>query len=264
MVAPSPSRQPALFIGHGSPMNAIEDNRYSRALRALGAKLPRPRAILCVSAHWFVRGTWVTGEERPRTIHDFGGFPRALFDMVYPAPGDPALARRVGALLGEGRGAPRLDWGLDHGTWTVLCHLFPDADVPVVQLALDATLAPAGHLELGRRLAPLRDEGILLLGSGNVTHNLRHALSQLGAAEPPAAGFAVRFDAAVEEALAARDGARLAGLLETPDGRMAHPTPDHYYPLLYVAGAASEGDALDFPVTGLDLGSLSMRAARFG
>src|SRR6185436_4896121 len=182
--APSAApHQPVLFLGHGSPMNALEDNRWSRAFRALGKELPRPRAILSVSAHWFVRGTFVTIAEHPETIHDFGGFPDELFAMEYPAPGAPELARRVRALVGAEAVGESTDWGLDHGTWSVLVHLFPAADVPVVQLSLDARLAPREHLELARGLAPLGDEGVLVLGSGNLVHDLRDAFARMGAGD---------------------------------------------------------------------------------
>lgn len=261
---PDPDRMPALFVGHGSPTNAIEDNQWSRAFRALAGLLPRPRAILAVSAHWFVRGTLVTANERPRTIHDFGGFPQALFDMRYPAPGDPALARRIVDLLGPARAAASHDWGLDHGTWTVLHHLRPDADAPVIQLSIDATLPIAEHLALGRALAGLRDEGILVMGSGNVTHNLRLAFRSMQTGDTTTPPWASGFDADVARALEQRDGAFLVRAVETEAGRLSHPTLDHYLPILYVAGAAGDRDALRFPITGFDAGSLSMRSALFG
>lgn len=259
----SSNRMPALFVGHGSPMNAIEDNPWSHAFVELAPTIPRPRAILSISAHWYVRGTFVTGQANPPTIHDFGGFPPELFAKQYPAPGSADLVARVHSLLGD-RGEPRDDWGLDHGTWTVLCHLFPNADVPVVELSIDARLSPEAHLGLGRRLRPLRDEGVLVLGSGNVTHNLQHAFRamQTGSTSTPA--WAARFDEAVRSAVDAHDRAALVRLVETDDFRLAHPTPDHYLPLLYVAGTAYDDDEVTHPIRGFDLGSLSMRAIRFG
>jgi 4,5-DOPA dioxygenase extradiol len=258
------ARLPVLFLGHGSPMNAIEDNAWTRAFRALAAGLPAPRAVLAISAHWYVAGTFTTGNARPETIHDFGGFPEELYRAQYPAPGDPALARRVVGLLGEARASVRDDWGLDHGTWSVLVHLRPAADVPVVQLSIDGRLPPAEHLALGRALAPLRDEGVLILGSGNVTHNLRHAFSSLHRGETATPGWAAAFDADVARALEQRDQPFLARALESDAGRMSHPSPDHYLPLLYAAGAALPGDAVRFPVTGFDMASLSMRAVQIG
>jgi 4,5-DOPA dioxygenase extradiol len=255
---------PALFVGHGSPMNAIEDNPWSRAFSALAEKLPRPRAVLFISAHWFVAGTFLTGDERPKTIHDFGGFPRELYEIRYPAPGDPDLAARVARLLGERRAFSRTDWGLDHGTWTVLLHLLPAADCPVVQLSIDFRLPAAEHLALGRALAPLRDEGVLIMGSGNVTHNLRHAFSSLQRGDLSTPAWALRFDAEVQRAVQQRDGGFLARALEGNEGRMSHPTPDHYLPLLYPFGAAGDAETVSFPITGFDLGSLSMRAVVFG
>lgn len=260
---PAPARMPVLFVGHGSPMNAIEDNPWSRGFVELAALLPRPRAVLSVSAHWYVPGTFLTGNERPETIHDFGGFPDELFRMQYPAPGDPALAQRVRGLLGE-RASVRTDWGLDHGTWTVLRWLLPKADVPVVQLSIDQRLPGAVHLALGRALAPLRDEGVLVLGSGNVTHNLRHAFGSMRSGERATPAWAAAFDADVARALGQHDGAYLARAHEGADGRLAHPTPDHYLPLLYAAGAADAKDAVRYPVQGFDLASLSMRSVLFG
>lgn len=262
--AASPSRPPILFVGHGSPMNAIEDNRWSRAFRDLAKLLPTPKAIVCVSAHWYVRGTRVMDNAQPKTIHDFGGFPQALFDMQYPAPGDGALARRIVELLGPERAQVDSTWGLDHGTWTVLHHLRPHADVPVVQLSLDAALAPEGHLELARALGPLRDEGVLLMASGNVTHNLRLAMRAFHTGDTTTPEWAQRFDDDVSRALEQHDGGFLARAVGAADGRMAHPTPDHYLPLLYAAGAASKDDPVSFPITGWEAGSLSMRAVLWG
>src|SRR5919201_1406075 len=237
---------PVLFVGHGSPLNAIEDNAWSRGFRKLAGLLPQPKAILSISAHWYVPGTYLTGDERPRTIHDFGGFPRELYEQQYPAPGSVALAERVSKLVGRGASL-RTDWGLDHGTWTVLKYLRPEADVPVVQLSIDGRLAPQGHLEIGRALAPLREEGVLILGSGNVTHNLRHAFSSWQRGDTQTPSWAHTFDADVAAAAGQHDGPALAQLAESASGRISHPTPDHYYPLLYTAGAADAGDTVKFP-----------------
>jgi 4,5-DOPA dioxygenase extradiol len=252
-------RMPVLFVGHGSPMNAIDDNEWSRGFQKLGQLLPEPKAILSISAHWYVPGTFVTGDEHPRTIHDFGGFARELYEQRYPAPGSIELAKRVAKLVGEGASL-RTDWGLDHGTWTVLKHLRPKADVPVVQLSIDARLPPAGHLAIGQTLAPLRDDGVLILGSGNVTHNLRHAFTSWQRGETQTPPWAAAFDRDVANAAQQHDGAALARLSESDPGRLSHPTPDHYFPLLYTAGAADSRDAVKFPVSGFDMGSLSMRS----
>lgn len=250
------SRMPAVFVGHGSPMNALEKNRYSEAWRAAARSMPRPKAVLAISAHWYTRGTAVTAMASPRTIHDFAGFPNELFAVRYRAPGDPHLSARVRDLL-----APvdvQLDgsWGLDHGSWSILVHMFPDADVPIVQLSIDATKPGAYHHELGRRLAFLRDEGILILGSGNVVHNLRTARWGEGAEPYP---WAVRFNDAVRDSLQRGDH---AALIDYPRlGEAAHlsvPTPEHYLPLLYVAGSRQEGDTSTLLVDGIELGSISM------
>lgn len=255
---------PVLFVGHGSPMNAIEDNVWSRGFRSLAALLPRPKAILSVSAHWFVEGTFVTSNPRPKTIHDFGGFPRELFEIQYPAPGDLALADRVVRLLGEKRASLADDWGLDHGTWSVLRYMRPDADCPVVQLSIDARMPALGHLELGRALAPLCDEGVLVMGSGNITHNLRYAFASTSRGDASTPPWASRFDAEVERAASQRDGDLLARLVASEDGRMSHPSLDHYLPLLYAVGAAEGRATVTFPIMGFDLGSLSMRTVLFG
>ena len=254
------SRLPVLFVGHGSPMNAIEDNVFSRAHAGLGAIVPRPRAILAVSAHWETDGTFTTLDDPPATIHDFGGFPAALYEMRYPAPGEPSLARRAAALTGGSAADGR---GLDHGTWAVLHRMYPGADVPVVQLSLDVRLEPREHLALGRALAPLRDERVLVLASGNLTHDLRDAFARLRTGNLETPDWAARFDADAERALAARDEAWLVRALETPEGRRAHPSAEHWLPVLYAFGASDARDRASFPVTGFDLGSLSMRSVLF-
>ncbi len=230
----------------------------------MGEGVPLPRAILAVSAHWYVDGTFLTASARPETIHDFGGFPEPLYRIRYPAPGDPALARRATALLGLPDEVMSSEWGIDHGTWSVLLHMFPKADIPVVQLSIDSRLAPKDHLALGRALAPLRYEGVLIMASGNIVHNLRDAFGQAyqGAYTTPA--WATGFDADVARALEERDTAFLVRALETEEGRLSHPTPDHYLPLLYAAGAAEGPGPVSFPITGFDMGSLSMRAVIFG
>ncbi|HJQ23954.1 MAG TPA: 4,5-DOPA dioxygenase extradiol [Blastocatellia bacterium] len=254
---------PAIFFGHGNPMNALLKNEYSAAWAQIGASLPRPRAVLCVSAHWYQPGTAVTANQQPRTIHDFGGFPRALYEVNYPAPGDPELAHRVAELL-----APvpvQLDqrWGLDHGAWSVLCHVFPEADVPVVQLSLDETQAAAYHYELAARLAPLRDEGVLVLGSGNLVHNLHAYAWGRHGVEP--FDWAVRFERQARALLLEGDHAPLINY-ETMgrDALLAAPTPDHYLPLLYVIALRRADEPVTFPVEGVDGGSVSMLAVRIG
>ena len=253
---------PVVFVGHGSPMNAIEDNVWSRGFRDLGSRLPPPSRILAISAHWYIRGTAVTGNDWPPTIHDFGGFPEPLYEVQYLARGDPTLANRVVDLLGRDTASTSLDWGLDHGTWSVLRHLRPAADCPVVQLSVDARAMASRHLEIGRALAPLRDEGVLILGSGNIVHNLSDAFSRQRSGDLKTPAWAAECDGAVAHALEQHDTDALARFIESPEGRKAHPTPDHYLPLLYAAGAAG-GDPVSFPITGFDLGSLSMRSVLF-
>jgi 4,5-DOPA dioxygenase extradiol len=258
------NRMPVLFVGHGSPMNAIEDNQWSRGFRTLATLLPRPRAVLSISAHWFIRGSFLTGNEHPKTIHDFGGFPKPLYDIEYPAAGDVELAKRISKLVGEDRVSLRTDWGIDHGTWTVLQYLLPKADVPVLQLSIDEGLTPAAHLEIGHALGSLRNEGVLIMGSGNITHNLRHAMTAYHTGNLDTPDWAASFDADVAKAAEQHDGAFLARGLETDGGRRSHPTPDHYLPLLYAIGAAEKDDPVTFPITGFDLSSLSMRSILFG
>ena len=255
------SRMPVVFFGHGSPMNALDLNQYTESWRRLGDSIPKPEAILCVSAHWYTEGTAVTAMDKPKTIHDFYGFPQALFDVQYPAPGDPRLASRVRELL-----APvdvRLDesWGLDHGTWSVLKHAYPGADIPVVQLSIDGTQQPQFHYETGKRLAPLRDEGVLVAGSGNVVHNLR-LMKRAGGAP---FDWAVRFNESIREALASRDHRALVDFEKLGEAaRLSVPTPEHYLPLLYVAALQGDDEPLSFVVDGYDLGSVSMLTVAAG
>ncbi len=252
---------PAIFFGHGSPMNTLERNRYTEAWRHLGAIAGQPKAILAISAHWYTQGTAVTAMQQPRTIHDFYGFPQALFDVQYPAPGDPDLATRVRELLAPVNVGLDHSWGLDHGTWSVLKHAFPQANVPVVQLAIDATQPAAAHHALGAHLAPLRDEGVLIVGSGNVVHNLRLIGWDGGA---PYA-WAARFNDYVGDALATRRYERLINYEQAgDDARLAVPTPEHYLPLLYVLGAQREDEALHVAVDGIEIRSIGMLSVWMG
>jgi 4,5-DOPA dioxygenase extradiol len=254
---------PTIFFGHGNPMNALAKNPYTEAWARLGASLPRPKAILSISAHWYVPGVGLTISTSPRTIHDFGGFPRPLYEMRYPAPGDPALARRVQKLLAPLDVSLDESWGLDHGTWAVLCHVYPQADVPVVQLSIDETQPAAFHYDIGRRLAPLRDEGVLIVGSGNLVHNLHAYAWGRHAVEP--FDWAVRFEQNVRDVLASGDHKPLVDY-ETlgRDALLSIPTPDHYLPLLYVLGTRQEGEPVSFPVEGVDGGSISMLTVKAG
>jgi 4,5-DOPA dioxygenase extradiol len=223
--------------------------------------LDRPKAIVVVSAHWWTQGTLVTASVNPTTIHDFGGFPKALFDVEYSAPGRPELAETISQALG---GKSTLDWGLDHGAWSLLLRLFPKADIPVLQVSLDLAATPAQHLELGQKLSALRDEGILLLGSGNITHNLPQAFRQLQRKDPTTPQWAADFQARTMSALKARDTTTLLGLHSTQAGRISHPTPDHWFPLIAMFGASSAEDPLDYVCDGWDMGNLSMTSLRWG
>jgi 4,5-DOPA dioxygenase extradiol len=254
---------PAIFFGHGNPMNAIGHNGYTEAWQRIGEQTLRPKAVLSISAHWYVPETGVTISTNPRTIHDFGGFPRELYQVQYPAPGDPALARHVQQLL-----APldvRLDdsWGLDHGTWSVLKHVYPAADIPVVQLSIDETKPASFHFELARKLAPLRDEGVLITGSGNIVHNLHTYAWGRHPQEPY--DWALRFEAMAREMMQTGEFAPLINYEKLGrDAALSIPTPDHYLPLLYVLAAGQQGELIRFPVEGVDGGSISMLAVQIG
>ena len=262
--APS-QRMPVIFIGHGSPMNALANNAFTRRLSTWGRELPKPSAILSVSAHWLSRGaTGVGMQERPKTIHDFGGFPQALFDVEYPAPGHPALAREALGAVRQTSVIGTEQWGLDHGTWTVLKHLYPKADIPVFQLSIDYDKPAAFHYAVGRDLAALRDKGVLVMGSGNVVHNLRATdrgtPDGLTASRP----WAQSFDDAVKAALAGRDDRALVTYEKLEGAATAVAMPDHYFPFLYALGAAGSSERAKTIYEGFQSGTLSMRCLQFG
>lgn len=258
---------PVLFLGHGSPMNAIDDNEYRRSWQALGAQFastrPRPQLVLCISAHWLTDGWWLTGMDQPRTIHDFGGFPQELFDEQYPAPGDAAAAQVIARMVRQRGSAPlRLDltqWGLDHGAWSVLKPMFPEADIPVIQLSMDYGRAPDEHYALARQLKALRNRGVLILGSGNIVHNLRQM--QRGAAGTQAYDWALEFDQTIGSYLQQGNLDALPNFQKLGQlAKMAHPTHEHYLPLLYAAGAVDAREPMRFFNTSFQAGSISMRS----
>jgi 4,5-DOPA dioxygenase extradiol len=251
---------PALFIGHGNPMNAIEDTEFSRAWAAVARSLPKPKAVLCISAHWETEGTRVTAMEQPETIHDFYGFPPALFEKQYPAPGSPELARMTKEMLRESHVGLDSEWGLDHGAWSVLCQMYPDADVPVVQLSLDQRKQPALHYGLGRELRELRKKGVLIIGSGNMVHNLREMTWA-----DTAYDWALEFDAKMKELIQSGDHKAIIDYSKLGrSARLAVPTAEHYLPLLYVLGAQGKADNVAFFAEKVTLGSMSMRSVRLG
>jgi 4,5-DOPA dioxygenase extradiol len=260
---PHDKPMPAIFFGHGNPMNALDDNAYTRGWAALGADIPRPRAVVSISAHWYVPATAVTAAPRPRTIHDFGGFPNDLYQVQYPAPGAPELAARVARMLAPAPVTMDERWGFDHGTWSVLVHVFPASDVPVIQLSIDETKTPSWHYEVGKKLAPLRDEGVLIIGSGNLVHNL-HTYSWGNRIVEPY-DWALRFEKMARERLLAGDFDPLVAY-ETlgRDAMLAVPTPDHYLPLVYVLAQYRDDEPIRFPVEGYDGGSISMLAVQLG
>lgn len=252
----SDQKMPVMFAGHGSPMNAIEDNEYSRAWEKLGKALSKPKAILCVSAHWESRGTLVTGMAQPKTIHDFGGFPRELYECQYPAPGSPPLAQLTQATVKQT--SVRLDetWGLDHGTWSVLCRMFPQADIPVVQLSLDRTQPPEFHYALGQELRALRHKGVLIVGSGNIVHNLGMIVWEGGTYD-----WAVEFDETIKRLILSGDHDSITHYQKLGQAaRLSIPTNEHYLPLLYILSLQDTQDQVQFFNDKLDMGSLSMRS----
>ena len=262
MSSASSARMPVIFFGHGSPMNTLASNQYTETWRKLGASVPKPKAILAISAHWVTRGTAVTAMAKPRTIHDFGGFPQALYEVEYPAPGEPGLAARVRDLLAPVEVGLDESWGLDHGTWSVLVHAFPDAGIPVVQLSMDGAKPAQFHYATGKRLAPLREEGVLVIGSGNVVHNLMLMRSGEGV---PAFAWAQRFNDKVRAALASVDHEALLDFERLgEDARLSVPTPEHYLPLLYIAALQAADETMAFAVDGYEAGSLGMLTAVAG
>ncbi len=264
-------RLPVLFLGHGNPMNAIGDNEYRRSWQALGAefgsKMARPKLILCISAHWLTEGWWLTGMDRPKTIHDFGGFPQELFDQQYPAQGDGAAAVAISQVVRQrasaALGLDLSEWGLDHGSWSVLKPMFPDADIPVIQLSMDYSRAPEDHYALAQQLKGLRERGVLIVGSGNVVHNLQQM--QRGASGNQAYDWALEFDQTIggylqQGNLGALQNFQKLGAL----AKMAHPTYEHYLPLLYAAGAVDSKEPMRFFNTSFQGGSISMRSVVCG
>lgn len=244
-------------------MNALRHNVWTEGWAAIGAAIPRPRAVVCVSAHWYLPATLVTAMPAPRTIHDFGGFPRELHEVAYPAAGDPQLARQLQELLAPIDVGLDYQWGLDHGAWSVLCHVFPETDVPVVQLSIDDTQPAEFHYELGKRLGPLRDEGVLVVGSGNLVHNL-HAYAW-GKHDVEPLDWGLRFEQQARELLVSGNHGPLINYESLGrDALLSAPTPDHYLPLLYIAGLQREGDPVSFPVEGFDGGSISMLSVQIG
>ena len=258
--ADSDVNMPALFIGHGSPLNAIEDNEFSRAWTLMGESLPRPKAILCISAHWETVGTHVTAMALPKTIHDFYGFPPPLYEATYPAPGSPELARLAQKIVRSTRVQLNDEWGLDHGAWAVLCRMYPDADIPVIQLSLDRTKEPAFHYELGKELNVLRKKGVLIVGSGNMVHNLRVMLWR-----DTAFDWAAEFDETMKQLILAGDHAAIIDYRKLGEAaRLSVPTNEHYLPMLYILALQDEKDRIGFFTDRVTLGSISMRSLRIG
>src|SRR5580658_2690517 len=254
---------PAIFFGHGNPMNAVLANRYTETWQRIGTQIRKPKAILSISAHWYVPGTGVTISTSPRTIHDFGGFPPELFRVQYPAPGDPQLAHRVQQLLAPLPVALDNSWGLDHGTWSVLVHAYPKADIPVVQLSLNESQPAAFHFEIGKKLAPLREEGVLIVGSGNLVHNLHTYAWGRHPSDPY--DWAVRFESAAKDIMLAGQYKPLIDYdVLGRDAALSIPTPDHYLPLLYVLATRQSNESIRFPVEGVDGGSISMLSVQIG
>lgn len=256
-------RMPLLFIGHGSPMNAIETNNYTQALATIGKTLAQPKAILVISAHWMTEGTWVTEMTHPKTIHDFYGFPQSLFEVQYPAPGSIEFAKLVKGVSSDPiiNGDRKL-WGLDHGSWAILRHMYPDATIPVLQLSLDLSQPPEYHTNIGQKLAELRSHGVLIIGSGNLVHNLRQIRWE---PNPKPYEWATEFNEWIKEKLIKRDfNSVLNDFHKTNAGKLSVPTPDHYYPLHYILGATDPNDELKFEYEEIQNGSISMLSFRLG
>ena len=254
---------PAVFIGHGNPMNALVQNSYTEGWSSIGKSVPQPRAILSISAHYYIPFCMVTSNRNPPTIHDFTGFPKELYQVKYTAPGNPKLAQRVKDLLNPAIVSLDENWGLDHGTWSVLMHMFPNADIPVVQLSIDETQPPAFHYELGIRLKPLREEGVLILGSGNIVHNL--ASYRWNDKDSAPYGWATDFETYVKRMLKKGDHESLINYQGFgSDAQLAVPIPDHYLPFLYILGLRRKADEISYPVNGIEGGSVSMLAVQIG
>jgi len=252
---------PVLFVGHGNPMNAITDNEFSRGWREAGKALPKPGAVLCVSAHWETKGTFVTAMEKPQTIHDFGGFPPELYEVQYPAPGSPDLANETKRDVRSTDVGLDFAWGLDHGCWSVLRHIFPDGDVPVIELSLDSTKPPRWHYDLAKELAPLRRKGVLIAGSGNIVHNL----SMVDWHAKEGFDWAAAANETLKNLIAGGDGERLIDYrLLGKEVQMGVPTPEHYIPLLYALGLREEGENVSFFNDRTELGAISMTSFRIG
>lgn len=252
-------KMPVLFVGHGSPMNAVNENAWTKTLNDLGKNLPQPKAILCISAHWMTRGTKILSVDYPKTIHDFGNFPQELFDIEYPAPGEPDIAKEIYFLLKPFKALLDTSWGLDHGAWSVLVHMYPEANIPVLQISLDQGLNEKAHVEIGKALRSLREQGVLILGSGNIVHNLRKINWQNQEAVP--FDWTLKFDSAIRDALLKRDEdvLLLHKQILGEASSLSVPTDEHYWPLLYCYGASDSQDQVSFPYEGYEMGSLSMR-----
>lgn len=261
----STQRQPLIFIGHGDPMNALRDNAFSRSLNLLGEDLVaanKPSAVLCVSAHWLTRGTFVNNAEKPPTIHDFGGFPQELFDMEYPAPGSPEFAAQTSGLVTGSE--LTTDWGLDHGAWTVLHHVFPKADIPVYQMSIDYYKPMSYHFDLSAQLSALREKGVLIVGSGNVVHNLQMSFQRMSEGNSAPYDWAVEFDTWVKDRIQDCNWKELANYDKQQSGRLSVPTPDHYAPLMYVMGQAGKEEPIETLYESVEYGGISMRTFRIG
>jgi 4,5-DOPA dioxygenase extradiol len=258
------SKMPVLFVGHGSPMNGIEDNEFSRYWKKLATEIEQPKAVLCISAHWLTKGTYVTAMEHPKTIHDFGGFPQQLFDVQYPAPGNPSLADETAKLITSTNVMLDHDWGLDHGTWTIVRHMYPNANIPVLQLSIDYNQPANYHYNLAKQLASLRKKGVLIIGSGNMVHNLGMvAWDKLN--DSYGYDWALEMNAIFKEKIEANDHAALMAYEKlNPAAKLAIPTPDHYYPLIYTLGLQENKDTISFFNDKPMAGSLTMTSVKFG